>query len=127
MATLYISPTGSGLKDGSSAANAGTMANMNTFIGVAGAGGQVLLLADQGAYHPSSPVQISRGGTEGAPVTVRGVDSAGNTMAAEIVGTRAHDWSPGQSEGSELFRLQGGANNLSFQDLSIKDVGNGAF
>jgi Ca2+-binding RTX toxin-like protein len=55
------------------------------------------------------------------------VDSEGNPMAAEIAGTRPHDWQPGQSEGVELFRLLGGANNLNFQDLSVHDVGNGVF
>jgi len=127
MATLYISPTGCGLRDGSSPANAGSLSNLNSFIGAAGAGGQVLLLADQGAYQQNTYVAISRGGIEGSPVTVRGVDSAGNPMAAEIVGSRAEDWSPGKTEGAELFRLLGGANNLNFQDLSISNVGNGAF
>jgi hypothetical protein len=46
MATLYISPTGAGLRDGSSLANAGTLANLNAFVAAAGAGGQVLLRAD---------------------------------------------------------------------------------
>src|SRR6185295_16930420 len=104
MATLYISPTGSGLKDGSSAANAGSLANLNSFIGAAGPGGEVRLLADQGAYQVTSYVGINKGGTDGAPVTIRGVDSAGNSMAAEIAGTRAQDWQPGKSEGVELFR-----------------------
>lgn len=127
MATLYISPTGSGLKDGSSPANAGSLANLNSFIGAAGPGGEVRLLADQGAYQVASYANISKGGAEGAPVTIRGVDSIGNPMAAEIVGTRPHDWQPGQSEGVELFRLLSGANNINFQDLSIHDVGNGVF
>jgi len=127
MATLYISPTGSGLKDGSSAANAGTLSNLNSFITAAGAGGQVLLLADQGAYQQSTYLNINHGGTADGSVTIRGVDSAGNSMAAEIVGSRADNWTPGQAEGSELFRLTGGASNLNFQDLSISNVGNGAF
>lgn len=127
MATLYISPTGSGLKDGSSAANAGTLSSLNNFIGAAGAGGQVLLLADQGAYQQNTYLNINHGGTADASVTIRGVDSAGNSMAAEIVGARAENWTPGQAEGTELFRLTGGASNLDFQDLSISNVGNGAF
>jgi serralysin len=92
-----------------------------------GPGGEVLLLADQGAYHPTNEIAITHGGTTGAPVTIRGVDSAGNPMAAEIVGTRAEDWQPGLSTGRELFRLLTGADNLCFQDLSISNVGNGAF
>ncbi len=127
LSTLYISPTGAGLKDGSSPENAGTLGNLSSFIAKAGPGGEVLLLADQGAYHPRSEIAITHGGTAGAPVTIRGVDSDGNPMAAEIVGTRAPDWAPGLNTGRELFRLLSGANNLSFQDLSISNVGNGAF
>jgi hypothetical protein len=48
-------------------------------------------------------------------------------MAAEIVGTRPAYWKPGLSDGKELFRFLSGANNLSFQDLNIKNVGDGAF
>lgn len=127
MATLYVSPTGAGLRDGSSIENAGTLSNLSKFIGQAGPGGQVLLLADQGAYQQSTQLSIYSGGTAGAPVTVRGIDSQGNPMAAEIAGNRSAGWTAGASEGSELFRLLTGADNLVFEDLSIKNVGNGAF
>lgn len=127
MAALYISPTGSGLKDGSSPENAGTLAKLSQFIEKAGPGGEVLLIADQGTYHQSAQITINKGGAEGAPVTIRGIDSAGESMAAEISGSRAVDWEPGDAAGSELFRLLGGADNLTFADLSISNVGNGAF
>jgi serralysin len=127
LSTLYISPTGAGRKDGSSPENAGTLGNLSSFIAKAGPGGEVLLLADQGAYRPTREIAITHGGTAGAPVTIRGVDSDGNPMAAEIVGTRARDWEPDLNTGRELFRLLSGANNLSFRDLSISHVGNGAF
>ena len=85
MPTLYISPTGSGSGDGSSAANAATLKDLPRLIAAAGPGGQVLLLADQGAYiAPSDALAIVAGGTASAPVTIRGVDSAGNAMAATI-------------------------------------------
>jgi Ca2+-binding RTX toxin-like protein len=127
MATLYVSPTGSGLRDGSSIENAGTLGSLNKYIQQAGAGGEVLLLADQGAYQQNTQLSITAGGAAGAPVTIRGIDSSGNPMAAEIVGARAANWTPGQSEGSELFRLLSGANNLVFEDLSVRNVGNGVF
>ncbi len=60
-------------------------------------------------------------------MTIRGIDSAGNPMDADISGTRPENWTVGQSEGSELFRPLGGANNLHLQDLDISNVGNGAF
>jgi Ca2+-binding RTX toxin-like protein len=127
MATLYISPTGSGLRDGSSIENAGTLGSLNKFIQAAGPGGEVLLVADQGAYQQNTQLGISSGGAEGAPVTIRGIDSAGNPMAAEIAGSRAADWTAGMSEGNELFRLLSGANNLVFEDLSVSNFGNGVF
>ena len=64
-------------------------ANLNQFIQSAGPGGEVLLLADQGAYQQNTQLSISKGGTDGAPVTIRGIDSSGDPMAAEIVGTRS--------------------------------------
>lgn len=127
MAVRYISPTGSGLMDGSSPENAGTLSSLSKFIGQAGPDGEVRMIADQGTYKPTGQISITTGGTDGHPVTIRGVDSAGNPMDADISGTRPENWSVGQSEGSELFRLLGGANNLHFQDMNISNVGNGAF
>ncbi|HKE92841.1 MAG TPA: hypothetical protein VKB34_00930, partial [Povalibacter sp.] len=127
MPTLYISPTGSGLRDGSSLENAGVLADLPAFITAAGAGGEVLLRADEGPYQQTSEIAINAGGAVGANVTVRGIDGDGNPMPAEIVGTRAENWTPGQVEGTELFRLSSGANNLTFEDLSIRNFGPGAF
>lgn len=127
MATLYVSPNGSGLRDGSSIENAGTLGNLNQFIQAAGPGGEVLLLADEGAYQQNTQISITKGGGEGAPVTIRGIDSNGNPMAAEIVGARSPSWTYGMSEGNELFRLLSGANNLVFEDLATRNFGNGVF
>jgi hypothetical protein len=108
-------------------ANAATLGSLPVLIDAAGPGGEVRLLADQGAYHVTAEVDITAGGADGAPVTIRGVDSSGNPMAAEIVGTRAENWSPGQSNGLPLFRLLPGADNLAFQDLTTRNFGNGVF
>ncbi|WHU00963.1 hypothetical protein [Sphingomonas sp. NIBR02145] len=126
MPTLYISPTGSGSGDGSSAANAATLKDLPKLIAAAGPGGQVLMLADQGAYTaPSEALAIVAGGSASAPVTIRGVDSAGNAMAATIVGTRADPFDPAGADGEEVFRLLGGANNLRFSDIAFENVGTG--
>ncbi|HET6160197.1 MAG TPA: cadherin domain-containing protein [Dongiaceae bacterium] len=127
MATLYISPTGSGLRDGSSIENAGTLSSINKYIAAAGPGGEVLLVADRGAYQQNTQLSITAGGADGAPVTIRGIDGSGNPMAAEILGSRPANWTAGMSEGNELFRLMTGANNLVFEDLSAKNFGNGVF
>lgn len=127
MTILYISPTGAGRKDGSSIENAGIFGNLNQFISAAGPSGEVLMLADQGAYQRNTQISITCGGAEGAPVTIRGIDSSGHPMDAEIRGARAEGWTPGKSTGSELFRLLSGADNLVFEDMNIRNVGNGAF
>ena len=124
MPTLYISPTGSGSGDGSSAANAATLDDLPQLIAAAGPGGEVLLLADQGDYSaPTGALAIVAGGTASAPVTIRGVDSAGNAMAAAIAGTRPEPFDPANPVGEEVFRLLGGANNLRFSDLAFENVG----
>ncbi|MGH6697285.1 beta strand repeat-containing protein [Sphingopyxis sp.] len=124
MPTLYISPTGSGSGDGSSAANAATLKDLPQLIAAAGPGGQVLLLADQGDYAaPTGALAIVAGGTASAPVTIRGVDSAGNAMAATIAGTRPEPFDPASPSGEEIFRLLGGADNLRFSDLAFENVG----
>jgi Ca2+-binding RTX toxin-like protein len=127
MAIFYISPSGSGTRSGSSPANAGTLKNLPAFIDAAGPGGEVRLLADKGTYKVTQQISIAAGGEAGAPVTIRGVDSSGNPMAASFVGTRPSPWKPGLSDGVELFRLLSGANHLSFADLAVKNIGNGVF
>ncbi|HEY1386003.1 MAG TPA: calcium-binding protein [Dongiaceae bacterium] len=127
MAILYISPTGSGTHSGSSAANAGTLKDLQGFIKKAGPGGEVRLLADKGTYHVTNEVTLSAGGASGAPVTIRGVSSSGATMSATFTGTRASTWKPGLANGEELFRLIAGANHLKFTDLTAKNFGDGIF
>ena len=127
MTTRYISPTGSGLRDGSSTQNAGTLGDLNAFVSAVGAGGQVLLLADKGTYHQADQITLTSGGSAHASVTIRGIDSSGDSMAAKIAGSRTPHWTPGHDEGNELFRLKSGADNLSFRDLAVSNVGDGVF
>src|SRR3546814_9917161 len=70
--------------------NAASIGSLNTMIGRAGPGGEVLLLADQGDYNVTGILGITRGGAEGQPGVVRGIDSAGNTMGAHFKIGRAH-------------------------------------
>ena len=123
MPSLYISPAGSGDKSGSDINNAASIGSLNTLIGKAGPGGEVLLLADQGDYNVTGILGITSGGAEGQPVVVRGVDSAGNAMAAHFSGSRPADWQAGDASGNELFKLGTGADNLEFRDLRIDNVG----
>lgn len=123
MPSLYISPAGSGDKSGSDINNAASIGLLNTLIGRAGPGGEVLLLADQGDYNVTGILGITRGGVEGQPVVVRGIDSGGNAMAAHFTGSRPADWQAGDASGNELFKLGTGADNLEFRDLRIDNVG----
>ncbi len=123
MPSLYISPAGSGDKSGSDINNAASIGSLNTLIGKAGPGGEVLLLADQGDYNVTGILGITRGGAEGQPVVVRGIDSGGNSMAAQFTGSRPADWQAGDASGNELFKLGAGADNLEFRDLRIDNVG----
>ena len=83
MATVYVSPVGSGDGSGSSASNAMAFALINAAIQGAGPGGTVMLLADQGVTHHRAGDDFERR-TEGAPVTVKGVDSFGTAMDVQI-------------------------------------------
>jgi serralysin len=123
MATRYISPTGAGDKSGSSAANAAPIGSLSAQIVKAGAGGEVLLIADAGVYKTTNIIPVSAGGTNGLPVTIRGVDQAGNPMAAEFTGTRPVDWHAGNATGNEMFKIGAGANHLVFQDIAVSNVG----
>jgi len=127
MKVFYISPTGAGSHNGSSAANAGTIYDLPKFIAAAGPGDEVRLLADQGAYKVTKQIIIAAGGAAGSPITIRGATSDGTAMAATIVGTRATGWKPGLAEGVELFRLMDGSDHLKFADLATKNIGNGVF
>jgi hypothetical protein len=127
MTVFYISPKGSGSHNGSSVKNAATINNLSKIIAKAGAGDEVRLLADKGAYNVNKPITITDGGGSGAPITIRGVSSSGKSMKAQFVGSRSSDWKPGRAQGNELFRLKSGASNLTFTDISAKNFGNGVF
>ena len=123
MGTRYISPTGAGDKSGSSLDNAAPIGALDAQIVKAGAGGEVLLIADAGTYNIAGTIPVSHGGADGLPVTIRGIDHLGNAMAAQFSGTRPVDWHAGDAAGNELFKLGSGANHLAFQDIDISNVG----
>jgi len=116
-----IAPGGAGAKDGSSWENAAPLSALNSMIAQAAlAGAEVWLRADAGVYNQTSVISLSRGGC-----TVRGVDVSGNPMMAEFVGNRASPWTKGAAAGSEMFRLNAGANNLVLQYMRFRNVGAG--
>lgn len=122
MSTTYISPTGTGNRSGSDWANAATIGSLDSMIKKAGAGGSVLLLADSGSYNVSSTINITAA-IAGSGVTIKGVSKAGVAMDAHIEGTRSAIYDASSATGNELFKLQAGASNLTFENLSIANTG----
>lgn len=127
MTIKYISPTGSGSRTGASWIDAAPLSSLSTMIGQAGPGGTVFLRADLGPYALTREIAVNRGGAEGAPVTIMGVDAAGRPSAAQLVGTRDTTWTPGEASGGEGFRLLSGADHLVFSNLEFRHFGLGAF
>lgn len=121
--TVYVSPTGSGDKSGTSAANAAPVSALDKMVQKAGAGGTVDMLADKGAYNISGSIMISHGGTASAPVLIQGVNSNGSAADITINGTRAANWTAGKADGNQVFKLYSGASNLDFEHMHFHNVG----
>ncbi len=121
----YISPTGAGSRDGSTWANAASIGQIGQVVRDAGTGDTIMLRADAGAYTiGSTPLSLQAGGASGAPITIRGVDGAGNAMNALFVSDRAAIYSSTAKQGGEVFRLLDGADHLVFVNMAFKDVSN---
>ncbi len=122
---LHISPGGAGNWSGDSWANAGPLANLNTFITAASArGGEVWLRADAGTYTlPTSTQTLTRGGTVAAPVRIRGVDVNGLPMKAQFVGARANPPTFTGGDNTEQIWLNAGASNLRFEQMDFRNAG----
>lgn len=116
--TTYITPTGSGDKSGSSWANAAAISSLDTMVKKAGVGGTVLLAADKGDYVVKAPIGIT-----GAGVTIKGVNTDGSAGEAHFTGTRAAEWKEGAAAGNELFRINKGADGLTFENMQIDNTG----
>jgi hypothetical protein len=118
---MYISPTGAGNRDGSDWANAATLSSLSRMVERAGPGGEVLIRADQGAYTLNNTVTVTKGGTAGQEVTIRGVDVNGQDMKAQLVGTRMDEYTPGGARGYDGITLLQGADHLNLQNLAFED------
>ena len=124
IAPLRITPTGGGTRDGSSWANAGTLADLPKFVAARPNGGEIWVRGDAGAYKHSSSIAIRNGGTATAPVVIRGVDANGAaTVRPEIVGTRTAPYSPTGADGGDVFKLYSGAKNVTFSNLAFRNEG----
>jgi len=122
MSDVYVSPTGCGAKDGSSALNALPVTSLDKAVQLAGPGGNVYMLADQGDYNVTAPINLCHGGTSSAPTTVMGVNSDGSAADIHINGTRPVVYSPANDPGNETFKLLAGADNLVFMNMEFSNV-----
>jgi hypothetical protein len=109
-AVRHITPAGAGTRDGLTEQNAGTMANLNAFITAVGPGGKVCI---HGGTYPTGHI-VSAGGTEGAPVTLLGVQG-------RPVFESTFDASTRLKTGPVAFQVR--ASNLVFHNLEFRHVG----
>ncbi len=123
----YISPNGNG--DGSSWQQAASITDLDKLIEQSTPGGEIWIAGDLGDYNVAGQIiSVDSGGSATAPIRIRGVASqAGGNDTPLFVGDRAENWTPGKSDGSEVFRLLNGANHLHFTGINFKNIGNGAF
>ena len=124
---FHVGPVPSGSGDGSSWADAGSLADVRNFVREADGGDEILLRTDAGPYREGT-VTVAYGGEPGRPVVIRGVDPSGRSTApALFVGSRANPWAEGLPKGAEVFKLMTGANHLVFENMEFRDIGNGCF
>jgi hypothetical protein len=121
--TLVVTPAGGGTRDGSSWANAGTLADLPKLVKRGPS--TVWIRADLGSYPTSGPVILTA--RSGAALTIKGVGPDGRAAKPLITGTRTTPYAPSGAAGAEVFRLMAGASNLRFESLAFANVGNGAF
>ncbi|WP_394658577.1 right-handed parallel beta-helix repeat-containing protein [uncultured Novosphingobium sp.] len=121
---VYISPGGAGNWSGDDWANAAPLHTLNSMIAKAAAiGGEVRLRADAGPYTLPLQLALTKGGSAGAPVVVRGVDVNGLAKPAVLIGNRAPNWTAGQAVGGEHLWFNAGASHLKLASLTFQDAG----
>jgi hypothetical protein len=129
----WIRPGGAGNRSGTDWHNAARLVDIDEMIQLVGPGGTVRLASDSGTYRALGPITISHGGAASNPVKIVGVDRAGKTANARIVGTRTSPYPTtsrqfaAMNHGKDVFRLNAGADHLHFSFLDFQNIGNGAF
>ena len=126
-AIRYISPNGGG--SGSSWQQAAGIEDLDRLIEQSAPGDEIWIAGDLGTYNVGGKtIVLDSGSSAAGQIYIRGVASQqGGNDTPLFVGDRAENWTPGKSNGAEVFRLLNGANHLHFSGLNFKNVGNGAF
>jgi hypothetical protein len=123
----YIAPSPAGRADGSDWANAATLNDLPDMVAELTQGGEILLRADVGPYAVPEPITLGDRQSD-APLVIRGVDPSGGDATPLLVGERAAPYSPETADtGRPILVLDAGADQLTFDNLSFQNVGNGCF
>lgn len=116
----YVAPSAQGIADGLTPETAAPMSAINAVIAAAPDGAIIRVRADLGAYDIASTISLSN-----SHAIIRGWHPTNPTTRAIIRGGRAVPFVAGGANGTQIFRLSSGANFLTFERLSIQNVGNG--
>ena len=116
----YVSAQGAGSADGSSTGQPAPIQTIGELIAAHGPGLEVRIIGSDPVVLDSS-IPISSGGSQEAPVTIRGWPPS--DRGVELVGNRVTPYAAGGEPGREVFRLQPGADHLRFSGLRFSNVG----
>ncbi|PRQ01261.1 hypothetical protein [Enhygromyxa salina] len=125
-AVFHITPAGAG--SGASLEDAAGLAQLPGLIAAAAPGDELWIHAGMGDYMTNGELAISAGGSEAAPIVIRGVGADWHDHGRpRFVGSRADPWTPDGATGGTVFRLQPGADHLHFINLDFANQGNGVW
>ena len=131
---FFIAPSGSGA--GGSWADAASIDDLPGLIRQAGSGGVIHIRADEGDVYDLSgkTIRIDTGGTERAPIVIRGSRSDGGEGYAKVRSDRTSWTLPDSPEtttdtsqwnhGGDLFVLTSGTRYITFESLDLQQAGN---
>lgn len=131
---FFIAPSGSGT--GNSWADAASIDDLPSLVRRVGPGGVIHIRADEGDIYDLSEktIKIDAGGTERAPIVIRGSRSDGGEGYAKLKSGRTLWTLPESSEaitdtsqwnhGGDLFVLTSGTRHITFETLDLQQAGN---
>ena len=134
VSTIHIRTTGHGDQSGNGWANAIPLTSINGALNAMAPDGVAYVRNDEGDYTVTGTINISAGSTSGHPKIIKGVDVSLTPGFATIVGSRTTWTAPGDPEtvtdvrtfgnvGNTCFQLSAGADNLTFDYIGFRHVG----
>jgi len=132
-AQFFIAPSGSGA--GTSWSDAASIQNLPALIAQAAPGAVIHIRADEGDSYDLSRItlRIEKGGTQQAPLTIRGTRSDGGAGYARLYSDRTPWTLPASPEdvtdtsrwnhGGDLFLVAPGVQHVLFEQLDLRQAG----